>query len=145
MEIAKLMVAGSDLWLNTPLPPLEASGTSGIKAAPQRRPQPEHPRWLVDRSLHRGGDRLVDQARRQLASKPMFRPYTKNWRRLSSRSTTSSRSAGGGCHRAHRLLFQQSTHDATLRDRGVLVLMPGNRIVWMELDYAPAKPGAVTR
>jgi starch phosphorylase len=30
---AKLMVAGSDLWLNTPLPPLEASGTSGMKAA----------------------------------------------------------------------------------------------------------------
>ncbi|MHB1205566.1 MAG: hypothetical protein ACYCZX_08380, partial [Rhodospirillaceae bacterium] len=24
---------GSDIWLNTPLPPLEASGTSGMKAA----------------------------------------------------------------------------------------------------------------
>lgn len=33
MEIAALLVAGSDLWLNTPLPPLEASGTSGMKAA----------------------------------------------------------------------------------------------------------------
>jgi glycogen phosphorylase len=33
MDIAKLVVAGSDLWLNTPLPPLEASGTSGMKAA----------------------------------------------------------------------------------------------------------------
>lgn len=32
-EIAKLMVAGSDVWLNTPLPPKEASGTSGMKAA----------------------------------------------------------------------------------------------------------------
>jgi len=27
------VVAGVDVWLNTPLPPLEASGTSGMKAA----------------------------------------------------------------------------------------------------------------
>ncbi|GIZ51639.1 alpha-glucan family phosphorylase [Noviherbaspirillum aridicola] len=33
MEIAGLMTAGADVWLNTPLPPLEASGTSGMKAA----------------------------------------------------------------------------------------------------------------
>jgi starch phosphorylase len=33
MELAKRMVSGSDIWLNTPLPPLEASGTSGMKAA----------------------------------------------------------------------------------------------------------------
>ena len=31
--IAKLVTAGVDLWLNTPQPPLEASGTSGMKAA----------------------------------------------------------------------------------------------------------------
>jgi starch phosphorylase len=30
---AQLLVAGCDVWLNTPLPPLEASGTSGMKAA----------------------------------------------------------------------------------------------------------------
>jgi len=30
---ARLMVAGTDVWLNTPLPPMEASGTSGMKAA----------------------------------------------------------------------------------------------------------------
>ncbi|HBH97111.1 MAG TPA: alpha-glucan family phosphorylase [Candidatus Omnitrophica bacterium] len=33
LELAKLMVAGVDVWLNTPQPPLEASGTSGMKAA----------------------------------------------------------------------------------------------------------------
>jgi glycogen phosphorylase len=33
MDLAKLMVSGVDLWLNTPEPPLEASGTSGMKAA----------------------------------------------------------------------------------------------------------------
>ncbi len=32
-ELAKTVVAGVDLWLNTPLRPLEASGTSGMKAA----------------------------------------------------------------------------------------------------------------
>jgi len=33
MGKARLMVAGVDVWLNTPLRPLEASGTSGMKAA----------------------------------------------------------------------------------------------------------------
>jgi glycogen phosphorylase len=33
MEVAKMFCAGVDVWLNTPLPPLEASGTSGMKAA----------------------------------------------------------------------------------------------------------------
>jgi starch phosphorylase len=33
MDLAKTLVAGSDVWLNTPLPPMEASGTSGMKAA----------------------------------------------------------------------------------------------------------------
>ncbi len=33
IELAKKLIAGVDLWLNTPLPPLEASGTSGMKAA----------------------------------------------------------------------------------------------------------------
>ncbi|HBY80369.1 MAG TPA: alpha-glucan phosphorylase, partial [Cyanobacteria bacterium UBA11148] len=31
--IARLMVAGCDVWLNTPRRPREASGTSGMKAA----------------------------------------------------------------------------------------------------------------
>lgn len=33
MDIARVLVAGVDVWLNTPLRPLEASGTSGMKAA----------------------------------------------------------------------------------------------------------------
>ena len=33
MQIGKMMTAGVDVWLNTPLPPMEASGTSGMKAA----------------------------------------------------------------------------------------------------------------
>ncbi len=32
-RLARYMVGGVDLWLNNPLPPLEASGTSGMKAS----------------------------------------------------------------------------------------------------------------
>jgi starch phosphorylase len=33
MQIAAKLTSGVDVWLNTPLPPMEASGTSGMKAA----------------------------------------------------------------------------------------------------------------
>ncbi len=39
MRLARLMVSGSDLWLNTPKSPNEASGTSGMKAALNGVPQ----------------------------------------------------------------------------------------------------------
>ena len=33
MQLGQILTAGVDVWVNTPLPPLEASGTSGMKAA----------------------------------------------------------------------------------------------------------------
>jgi starch phosphorylase len=33
MALAKYLISGVDVWLNTPTPPMEASGTSGMKAA----------------------------------------------------------------------------------------------------------------
>ena len=39
IKIAKMMIAGVDLWLNTPRRPQEASGTSGMKAAHNGVPQ----------------------------------------------------------------------------------------------------------
>ncbi len=39
LKIAKLLVSGSDLWLNNPIPPNEASATSGMKAAHNGVPQ----------------------------------------------------------------------------------------------------------
>ncbi len=33
LSVARTLVAGADVWLNTPMPPMEASGTSGMKAA----------------------------------------------------------------------------------------------------------------
>ncbi|MDY6838440.1 MAG: alpha-glucan family phosphorylase [Thermodesulfobacteriota bacterium] len=38
-QFAQYMVHGVDVWLNTPLPPMEASGTSGMKAALNGVPQ----------------------------------------------------------------------------------------------------------
>jgi starch phosphorylase len=38
-EIAQYLVQGVDLWLNNPLPPFEASGTSGMKAEINGTPQ----------------------------------------------------------------------------------------------------------
>ncbi len=32
INLAKILISGVDVWLNTPLPPMEASGTSGMKA-----------------------------------------------------------------------------------------------------------------
>lgn len=39
IKMAKLLVSGADLWLNNPLPPNEASATSGMKAAANGVPQ----------------------------------------------------------------------------------------------------------
>jgi len=33
IELGKLITSGVDVWVNTPMPPMEASGTSGMKAA----------------------------------------------------------------------------------------------------------------
>ena len=62
MNVARHLVQGVDVWLNNPRRPLEASGTSGMKVAVQRRPEPVDPRRLVVRRVrrrqrlgHRGG------------------------------------------------------------------------------------------
>lgn len=39
MALARKLVAGVNLWLNTPQPPMEASGTSGMKGAMNGVPQ----------------------------------------------------------------------------------------------------------
>ena len=58
MSLAALLVAGVDVWVNNPVAPHEASGTSGMKAALERSPQPQHPRRLVGRGTCRRRDRL---------------------------------------------------------------------------------------
>ena len=60
LHVAHFLVQGCDVWLNNPRKPLEASGTSGMKASINGVPQPEHRRRLVGRRLF-GQQRLADR------------------------------------------------------------------------------------
>jgi starch phosphorylase len=75
MTIGGLVTAGSDLWLNTPQPPLEASGTSGMKAALNGVPSLSvldgwwiegHVEgvtgWAIGEDAHASSERAVDSA-----------------------------------------------------------------------------------
>ena len=53
MSMARLLYWGCDVWLNNPLRPLEACGTSGHEERAQRRAEPVHPRRLVGRVVRR--------------------------------------------------------------------------------------------
>ena len=61
LHLARRLVSGVDVWLNNPVHPLEASGTSGMKAGMNGVHQPLDPRRLVGRGLRRR-ERLGDQA-----------------------------------------------------------------------------------
>ena len=51
MTIGTMLTRGSDVWLNNPRRPKEASGTSGMKAAMNGVLNPQYFRWLVAGSL----------------------------------------------------------------------------------------------
>ena len=61
LRLARRLVSGVDVWLNNPVYPLEASGTSGMKAGINGVHQPVGARRLVGRGLRRR-QRLGDQA-----------------------------------------------------------------------------------
>jgi hypothetical protein len=51
MEVGRYIVQGSDVWLNNPRRPLEASGTSGTKGRPLTYPKRFDSRWMVGRRV----------------------------------------------------------------------------------------------
>ncbi|HXH10991.1 MAG TPA: alpha-glucan family phosphorylase [Alphaproteobacteria bacterium] len=61
LDTARLLIAGADIWLNTPLRPLEASGTSGMKAAFNGVPSLSILDGGGSRVASRGGHRLGDR------------------------------------------------------------------------------------
>lgn len=74
MEVARMMVRGCDLWLNNPRRPMEASGTSGMKAAVNgvlnlsvvdgwvgEGPQHGISGWLIDGVTKGGPEREQDE------------------------------------------------------------------------------------
>ena len=60
INLARYLVQGVDVWLNTPRRPLEASGTSGMKAALNGVSEFLRPGWLVARGLQRA-ERMGDR------------------------------------------------------------------------------------
>ena len=78
LTVARELVQGVDIWLNTPRRPMEASGTSGMKILANGGPQRLDSRWMV-------GGRL--RARRRLVHR--------TWRRV-------QRSGGTGPPRSQR-------------------------------------------
>jgi starch phosphorylase len=92
LDKARLMAAGVDLWLNTPEPPYEASGTSGMKAAHNGVPQlstmdgwwPEgyvkdKTGWII-REARDGGHDLYDVLEKEII--PLYYKHPDKWREI---------------------------------------------------------------
>ena len=70
---ARAWSRGCDVWVNLPRPPLEASGTSGMKSAANGGPAAQRPRRLVGRGLRRR-QRLGAVGRRRRRPRRAGRP-----------------------------------------------------------------------
>jgi starch phosphorylase len=83
MTLAKYIVSGVDIWLNNPQPPLEASGTSGMKAALNGIPSlsvldgwwiegcvEDRTGWAIDESSDDSIYEKIERAALQLAASP---------------------------------------------------------------------------
>ena len=91
LRLARRLVAGVDVWLNNPIHPLEASGTSGMKAAMNGAHQPLGARRLVGRGLRRD-QWLGDQAG--------VGPHSNRRAAISTKRTRSTRSCRITCCRS---------------------------------------------
>jgi starch phosphorylase len=93
LDTARLLVAGADLWLNTPLPPNEASGTSGMKAAHNGVPQagtldgwwPEGYQknktgWAIRENIKMGTSNLYDLLEQEILPTYYQRPQA--WQKM---------------------------------------------------------------
>jgi len=89
-EKAHLLTAGADLWLNNPLPPNEASGTSGMKAAHNGIPQASTPDgwwpegykrnktgWLI---REKKDGEIYDLLEKEIL--PLYYDFPEKWRQL---------------------------------------------------------------
>ena len=72
--MARYLYWGCDVWLNNPLRPLEACGTSGMKAALNGGAEPVHPRRLVGRVVRRRERLGHPVRRRRRRPRPARRP-----------------------------------------------------------------------
>ncbi|MCK7485659.1 MAG: hypothetical protein MZU97_08945 [Bacillus subtilis] len=84
-----MITAGVDLWLNTPQPPMEASGTSGMKAALNAVPSLSVLDGWLGGGPHRGGDGVVRRRQVQGAQASLTAPSTTRAPSTTSLSTPS--------------------------------------------------------
>jgi len=90
---AQLLSGGADLWLNTPTPPLEASGTSGMKAAHNGIPQlstfdgwwPEgyvkgKTGWTIKENKTTGENNIYSLLEKEIL--PLYYQYPQKWQNL---------------------------------------------------------------
>jgi starch phosphorylase len=83
MTLAKYIISGVDIWLNNPQPPLEASGTSGMKAALNGIPSlsvldgwwiegcvEDRTGWAIDDADDASIYKKIEHAAKQLAASP---------------------------------------------------------------------------
>jgi starch phosphorylase len=138
LELALRMVSGADLWLNTPQPPLEASGTSGMKAAHNGVPslsvldgwwREGHVEgvtgWSIGTSDESGHGEVADA--RDLYDKldgcvlPLFYDQRDAWIRVMQQSIALNASF----FNTHRMASQYLRHAYALEEERVEVPMPG--------------------
>ena len=128
LDVGLAMVAGSDLWLNTPQRPLEASGTSGMKAAHNGVPslsildgwwREGHIEGVTGWSI--GGDAGDDASDaldlyRKLEEKivPMFYEHRDAWLRVMKQTIAINASF----FNTHRMVRQYVDHAYATEDRG---------------------------
>lgn len=126
LEMAKLLVAGADLWLSNPVPPNEASGTSGMKAAHNGVPQactndgwwPEGYRrgetgWLIEDD----SQKLYDLLEKEIM--PLYYSRPEEWSKL-MRSTISRNASFFNADRALDQYLHEAYDDAIRRVEKVL-------------------------
>lgn len=88
LDMAHLLTAGVDLWVNTPMPPLEASGTSGMKAAHNGVPQLSTPDgwWLEGYKKNKTGwtintpDELYEILKKEIM--PSYYQKSPDWQEI---------------------------------------------------------------
>jgi glucan phosphorylase len=75
-QLAQYLVHGVDVWLNNPLPPVEASGTSGMKAAPNGVPPLSiMDGWWAEGFNGKNGWAFVSKKQAATGIGQMLRPY----------------------------------------------------------------------
>lgn len=116
LALAQLLTSGSDVWLNTPLPPLEASGTSGMKAAFNGVPSLSVPDgWWIEGCIENvtgwsidGADALYEKLRNTVL--PLYHGEPSAWARLMKGAITRN----AAYFNSHRMMRRYAT-EAYLR------------------------------